>query len=309
MTSLRRRLASFSLFALGLAWSAVPANAQVSLVTEACPGVAAGRLQELVALELGTVAAGRTIGPAVVVLACQGERIAISATEARTGHQARAEVLAGGTTGPALLRLLALSVSELLVTNEAPVEKKATMIQESPPAPPPEPARPLRASATASLRRVARPATWLKGFALGADFAFTPHVALAVEGRGEIGATATSLTTVDWRVAGASVALLAGAGRGAWRIACGPGVEVGLVQLAGHDSATGAKGNSLSHPWVGLLGGLRASRALGTRAFLLGRIDAGWVVHRVAGDASNGSALVELRGGWVGMSIGAGMQL
>jgi hypothetical protein len=48
-------------------------------------------------------------------------------------------------------------------------------------------------------------------------------------------------------------------------------------------------------------------RALGSRAFVLVRIDGGWVVQSVAGDVSDGSPLVELRGGWAGLTIGAGM--
>lgn len=171
----------------------------------------------------------------------------------------------------------------------------------------PRPARRSRASATASLRRVARPATWLEGFALGAELAFARHFALAIEGRGEIGSTATSLSSVDWRVASASVALLAGADRGRWRMEAGPGVEVGLVRLSAHDTATGAKGTSLVAPWAGPLVRLRVIRALGSRAFILGRIEGGWVMHKVAGDVSDGSPLVELRGGWAGVTIGAGV--
>jgi hypothetical protein len=299
------------LAALGLAWAGTAAWAagptDVRLVTEACPGVDTARLEELVALELGTVGAGRTLSPAVVVLVCEGDRIAITATEAQTGRQFRAEVLARGTAGPAGLRLLAIAVSELVATSEVPVEKRRSLVQETTPMHPPEPVRWFRASAAASLRRVARPATWLEGFALGAELAFARHFALAIEGRGEFGSTDTSLTSVDWRVAGASVAVLADAGWGAWRIAAGPGVEVGFVKLSAHNTATGAKGTSLSAPWAGPLGKLCVLRAFGSRAFVLGRIEGGWVMHRVSGDVSDGSPLVELRGGWAGLTIGAGM--
>jgi hypothetical protein len=281
-------------------------DARVRLVTESCPGVDAARLEELVALEIGTVGATWTPFPSVV-LSCQGDQVTITATEAQTGHQSQSEVLARGTTGPALLRLLAISVSELLATNEAPVEKKLPVVQEPTPLPQPEPARRFHATAAASLRRMGRPATWLGGLALGAGFAFARHFAFALEGRGEIGSTATSLTSVDWLVAGANVALLAGAGTGVWRFEAGPGVEVGLVRLSAHDTASGAKGSSLSEPWAGPIGRLRVIRALGRRAFLLGRIDGGWVMQRVTGSASDGQPLVELRGAWVGVSIGAGM--
>jgi hypothetical protein len=276
-------------------------------MTEACPGVDAARLQELVDLELGTVGAGRTLSPVVVVLVCDGDRIAITATEVQTGRQSHTEVLARGTSGPAGLRLLAISVSELVATSEVPVEKRGSLVRETAPPPLAELARRFRASATASLRRVARPATWLEGFALGAELAFARHFALAIEGRGEIGSTTASLTTVDWRVAGAGVAAIAGAGRGAWQIEAGPGVEVGLVKLSAHDTATGAKGTSLVAPWAGPTARLRVIHALGSRAFVLGRIECGWVMRKVTGDVSNGSPLVELRGGWAGVTIGAGM--
>jgi len=303
-------LAALGLASAGTAaWAAGPTDAQVRLVTEACPDVDATRLEELIAIELDTVGAGQTLCPAVVVLACDGDRVAITATEAQTGRQSRSEVLSRNTAGPALLRLLALSVSELVATSEVPAEKRLPPVREPTPMQRSEPTRRFRATAAASIRRVARPATWLGRFALGAEFAFARHFALAIEGRGEIGSTATSLTTVDWLVAGASVALLAGVGRGAWRIEAGPGVEVGLVKLSAHDTATGAKGSSLSDPWAGPTGRLRVIRALGSRAFLLGRIDGGWIVQRVAGDASDGSPLVELRGGWAGLTIGAGMLL
>jgi hypothetical protein len=320
VTAFLRRFSKAGLCALGLAapglalagtpaWAAGPAEAQVKLATEACPGIDAARLGELVAIELGTVGAGRTLFPAVVVLACDGDRVAITATDAQTGRQSRSEVPSRDRAGPALLRLLALSVSELVATSEVPAEKRLPLVREPTPMQPSEPARRFRATAAGSLRRVAWPATWLGGFALGAEFAFVRHFALAIEGRGELGSTATSLTTVDWQVVGASLALLAGAGKGAWRIEAGPGVEGGLVKLSAHDTATGAKGSSLSHSWAGPMGRLRVIRALGSRAFVLGRIDGGWVIRKVAGDASDGSPLVELRGGWAGLSIGAGMLL
>lgn len=312
---LRTGLSALGLAALGLAfagaaaWAAGPTDAQVKLVTEACPGVDAARLRELVAIELGTVGADRTLCPVVVVLACDGERVAITVTDVQTGRQSRSEVLARDTAGPALLRLLALSVSELVATSEFPVEKRLPLVREPAPVQQSEPARRFRATTAASLRHVARPATWLGGFALGAEFTFSRHFALAFEGRGEIGSTATSLTTVDWQTAGASVALLAGAGKGVWRIEAGLGMEGGLVKLSAHDTATGAKGNSLSDPWAGPIGRLRVIRALGSRAFVLGRIDGGWVMQRVAGDASDGRPIVEFRGGWAGLTIGAGMLL
>jgi hypothetical protein len=68
------------------------------------------------------------------------------------------------------------------------------------------------------------------------------------------------------------------------------------VKLSAHDTTTGAKGNRLTDPWAGPLGRLRVIRAFGSRAFVLGRIDGGWIMHRVAGDASDGSTLIELRG-------------
>jgi hypothetical protein len=55
------------------------------------------------------------------------------------------------------------------------------------------------------------------------------------------------------------------------------------------------------------MGRLRVIRALGSRAFVQGRIESGWVMHKVTGDVSNGSPLVELRGGWAGVTLGAGM--
>ena len=296
-------------FAGPAAWAAGPTDALVKLVTEACPGVDAARLGELVALELGTVGVGRTLGPAIVVLACDGERVAITATDAQTGRQSHTEVLSPDTAGPALLRLLAISVSELVATSEAPVEQRLPVGHELTPPPEPPPARRFRVTAAGSLRRVARPATWLGGFALGAEFAFARHFALAIEGRGELGSTTTSLTTVDWQAAGANVVLLAGVGSGAWRVEAGLGMEGGLVKLSAHGTATGAKGSSLSDPWVGPIGRLSVIRALGCRAFLLGRLDGGWVMQRVAGDASDGSTLVELRGGWAGLTLGAGMRL
>ena len=320
MTASLRRFPLAGLCALGLAapglvfagtaaWAAGPTDAQVKLVAEACPGVDAARMGELVAIELGTVGSGRTLRPAIVVLACDGERVAITATDVQTGRQSHTEVLARDTVGPALLRLLAISVSELVATSEVPIEKRLPPGHEPTPAQQSRPARRFGATAVGSLRRVARPATWLGGFAAGAEFAFARHFALAIEGRGELSSAATSLTTVDWQAASGSVALLAGAGNGAWRIEAGLGMEGGLVKLSAHDTATGAKGSSLSEPWAGPIGRLCVTRALGSRFFLLGRIDGGWIMHRVAGEASDGSTLVELRGGWAGLTLGAGMRL
>jgi hypothetical protein len=290
------------------AWAAGTTDARVKLVTEACPGVDAARLGELVAIELGTVGTGRTLRPSFVVLACDGERVTITATDEQTGRHSRSEVLSRDTAGPALLRLLALSVSELVATSEGPAEKQLPLAGPPTPVQQSEPSRRFRATAAGSLRRVAQPATWLAGFALGAEVAFASYLALTIEGRGEIGSTTTSLTTVDWRAGGARAALLVGAGKGAWRIEAGPGVEGGLVQLSAHDTAT-AKGNSLLAPWVGPIGRLRVIRGFGSRVFLLGQLDGGWVMHRVAGDASNGSPLVEWSGGWAGLTLGAGVLL
>jgi hypothetical protein len=271
--------------------------------------VDAARLGELVAIELGTVGAGRTLHPAVVVLACDGQRVAITAIDTQTGRQSRSEVPAHDAAGPALLRLLALSVSELVATSEGPSAEMPLLVSEARPVHKSEPARRFRVTAAGSLRRVARPATWLGGLALGAEYAFASHFALAIEGRGETGSTTTRFTTVDCQVAGASIGLLAGTDKGAWRFDAGLGMEGGLVRLSAHDTATGAKGNSLSDPWAGPIGRLRVIRALGRRAFVLGRIDGGWVMQRVAGDASDGSPLVEFRGGWAGLTIGVGLLL
>jgi hypothetical protein len=311
----RAGFGALGLAALGLAfagpaaWAAGPTDAKVKLVTEACPEVDADRLGELVAIELGTVGAGRTLRAAMVGLACAGERIAITATDAQTGRQSHSEVLARDTAGPALLRLLAISVSELVATSEVPVDPRVPLRPEPAPVPQSPPARRFRATAAGSVRRVARPATWLGGVALGAELAFARYFALAIEGRGELGSTATRLTTVDWQAVSASAALLAGAGRGPWRVEVGLGMEGGFVKLAAHDTAAGAKGNSLSGPWAGPIGRLRVIRALGARAFVLARIDGGWIMQRVAGDASDGSNLVELRGGWAGLTLGAGLLL
>ena len=301
--------------ALGLAlagtaaWAAAPTDGQVKLVTEACPGVDAARLGELVAIELGTVGAGRRLYPAVVVLVCDGQRVAITATDTQTGRQSRSEVPARASAGPALLRLLAISVSELVATSEGPSAKRLPPVSEPMPLPKSEPARRFRVTAAGSLRRVARPATWLGGFALGAEYAFASHFALAIEGRGEAGSTTTRLTTVDCQVVGASMGVLAGADKGAWRFEAGLEMVGGLVRLSAHDTATGAKGNSLSDPWAGPIVRLGVMRALGSRAFVLGRIDGGWVMQRVAGDVSDGSPLVEFRGGWAGLTMGVGMRL
>jgi len=301
--------------ALGLAFvgaaarASEPTNAQVKIETDACPGVDAARLVELSAIELGTVGAGRTLRPAVVVLVCNDGKVAITATDVQSGRESHSEVIPRETSGPALLRLLALAVSELVATSEAPVEKKLPPAAAAVSVPQAEPARRFRATAAGSLRRVARPATWLGGLTLGAEFAFLRHFTLAVEGRGEMGSTTTSLTTVDWRAAGASVALLVGVSKGAWRLDAGPGIEGGVVKLSAHDTATGAKGSSLTDPWAGPTVRLRAMHALGRRAFVFGRLDGGWVMQRVAGDVSDGSLLVEFRGAWAGLTVGAGMLL
>lgn len=299
--------------ALGLAlpgtsaWAAGPTDGQVKLVTEACPGVDAARLGELVALEFSTFAADRRQYPSVVVLVCDGQRVAITATNTQTGRQSLSEVPARDPAEPALLRLLAISISELVATSEAPPAQRPPPPSE--PTPKTESGRRFRVTAAGSLRRVARPATWLPGFTLGAEVAFANHFALAIEGRGEAGSATPRLTTVGCQAVGASLGLLAGTDKGGWRVEVGLGIEGGLVKLTGHDTASGAKESSLSEPWSGPFGRLRLLRMLGRRAFVLGRLDGGWIMQGVVGAASNGSPLVEFRGGWAGMTIGVGLVL
>jgi hypothetical protein len=296
--------------------AATPAARGVAIEAGACPELDTVRLDELAAIEISTASAGSTLAPTLVTLTCDGDRVAIAATDRQSGQEARSEVRLQGTAESARLRLLALAISELLATREmpaalrpAPTASPAAVL--SPASGAVGEARPPRFHVTAagSCRRAGAPATWLGGIVLGGEVRFARALTLAVEGSGESGATATALASVDWLATSATVALLAGVGVGAWRFEAGPGFELGWVRLSAHASAAGSQGRTITLPWAGPLGRLHVTRALGRRFFVLGRFSAGWVTHAAHGDSSDGRTLLDLSRGWFGLGVGAGLFL
>jgi hypothetical protein len=317
----RRRPLAFAclLTAVGLAPSAGAVGAPLlDLALAGCAQYDEARLRELVFIEMGTVSAEGARRRAQVRLTCTGERVAIDVVDGGAAQPSRSELNLAGTAEATRLRLLALTITELVSLSwhaaTASTPPPPSMAPASPVAPTVTTDAPAllekhrwALSATTSVRRMGRPATWLAGVGLGGTRSLGQWAALALDLRAESGDATTSVAGVGWRQVSATAGLALGFARGRWAWHALPGFSIGMVRLSATPTATDARGATLGAVWTGPSLALRVRRALGQSGFVELEAGGGLVTRRVVGLLDGRSPLLEVQGPWALAGLAAGL--
>jgi hypothetical protein len=305
------------LTAVGLAR---PAGAEVAvpldLTVVGCDQYDEARMRELVFIEMGTIGAEGARRPARVRLLCAGERVAIDVEDGSPARPSHSELNLAGTAESTRLRLLALTITELvsLSWNAAIASPPPSAIPGSPASAtvttgvsPPSDARRWALSASTSVRRMGRPGTWLAGVGLGGARSLGVWVALALDVRAETGDATTSVAAIGWRQLAVTAGLAIGGARGAWAGHVLPGFSAGLVRLSATPNASDAHGKALDAVWTGPSLALRGRRTLGQTGFVEFEAGSGLVTRRVVGLVDGQSTLFEIQGPWALIGLSAGV--
>ena len=225
------------------------------------------------------------------------------------------EVQLAATSASAWPRLLALSVSELVIESRAQVvTPRAPSSVPTPRTTPPSAKgnrettperRRFRLFAGVLGERALRSATWLGGPELGFELDWTPHVSLLADARVEFGGTRTDVAAVRWLATRAALGVLIGGRAGVWQAGLGPGVSFGYLRLSPTVSQLSATGHVVSGAWGGPLLTARGELDFSERAFARLSVDSGIVVLPVTGQVDGERRLVDAGGAW----ISSGLQL
>jgi len=228
------------------------------------------------------------------------------------------EVQLAATSPSAWPRLLALSVSELVI------ESRSEVVTPSPPsAPSPRhvlpvlprdiaddpqrPARKVRLFAAIAALRALRSATWLPGFAIGVEFASTRHLSLVADARLEFGTTQTDVAKVRWLSTRAVLGALIGDRMGAWQLGLGPQFSLGYLRLSPTVKQPGAAGHVVAGAWGGPQLTARAAYDFSERCFVRLNVDIGVVVLPVKGQVNGGRSLIDAGGVWIASGLAGGV--
>jgi hypothetical protein len=282
----------------------------IELELHDCDALDQAELFKLLAIEFRTLNVQAATPTEHVHVACAPQRAVVTLEAGDTSN----EVDLAATAPAVWPRLLALSVSEIVI------ESRARVVPAAPIAPP-EPIAPLtrklpenieddrrfRLFAGGALRRAVRPSTWLSGPELGVAFELNRHFSLVADLRLELGQTSTALANVDWVSASGALVALIGGSMGHWDFGVGPGVRLGYMRLSPQVRVTTATGHSVSGVWSGPELVACTRYALDARWFALGGVDSGVVTAPVTGLVNGEQRLVDTGGAWVSALLGAGV--
>jgi len=323
-----RSVALTALLVAGAGDPAASANPSgVTLQIESCPALPAAELAQLVALELGTPALPPgQVGDRVarVQVTCDGAIVRIAVADPPTGT-----ALARATVFPperqnVLVRLVAIAISELVLTSRGEVslekQRAAAALPAAPPSPhPPGAPAPPGSAIVLAVGQAVGPFAgvgvgwgggvrigWVFGGSWGAhERAGRVRPALDLELGGAraaadrpLGTVAASLWSATLR---GSLQLRAG---GAWAEASAGG-RFGLAQIQGQprDPAS-ARCSAVTGTWTGPLAYLGVGVGFG-HVVLAAGVEAGRVLRSVAGLVDQG-APVAISGNWVCGTLAAG---
>jgi hypothetical protein len=314
---------TFLLAGLGLARAAGAApGPPLELAVQGCDQYDLTRLRELVSIEMGTIAARATRPPraasaAAVRLACAGERATIEVGGGPSTEPSRLELDLAATAPATRLRLLALTITELVSLSWTAETPAAPAKPAAPPAaasegvvgrPAPAPiARAFSLFVETSARRMAEPATWLGGIDVGLQRAAGSFAAAVVDLRAELGEASAPAARVDWRQLTFTAALAVGIRRERWAVHVLPGWSVGYAFLSGKPDAVGATGMAMTAMWTGPSLGLRARLGLGDAGFVALSAGSGFVTRRIVGLVDGATPIFEVRGAWALVGAAAGL--
>lgn len=310
-----------------LCWApaARAAGGRVELELRACSELSEAVLREHLAIELATL--GLDAQATHLTLRCEQGAVAIQLYLADgTLYPIASRVALADTARGARERLVALAASEL-TAQAARDERERREQRERPPpslrlAPPPAPLRdkiPADRSVRSSRRRVelslggsgsstGSPSTWLWGGVLGARFGLGGGGSLVVDVDLQRGSERLPLAEVRWTKFGGFAGGALGGELGPLRLSVGLGVRAGWVTLAASADSPNT-GQSLTAPWAGPALPLRVALATGASVLPFVAGEVGYVALPVRGVVSDGNALVEQRGFWLGGSVGLAVEL
>ena len=303
-------------------WLGVPVSARaaepasdpealpIALESSACEVLDQRELLKLLAIEFQTLKVQARAPIEHVRIACDESvaRVTIDAAPSGKIVDLRA------TAASAWPRLLALSVSEIVIESRAHLPE---------PAPPPAPvpvasarpagvARPVPEArkvcvfAGGTLRRALRSSTWLSGPELGLQVDAWRHFSIAADLRGELGSTGTDLGRVHWASFSGALLGLVGGRIGDVRLGLGPGVVVGYLRWSATVDDANATGHVVSGGWGGVELSARARYDFSRRVFVAAHLDSGVVTWPVAGLVDGQRRLVDAGGAWTsgGLAVG-----
>ena len=306
-------LAMTSLLARPAAAEQSTGTLPIALELSRCEGLDQSELLKLLAIEFQTLGVTSATPLEHVQIACGADEARVTLVAA--GASNRVDLAA--TAPAAWPRLLALSVSELVI------EARARVVPRSEPAPPaaaparapdvrpvltPESVRRVRVFAGVTLRRAVRPATWLAGPQLGAEFDALPNLSLTADARLELGRTHTDLADVSWASARGALGALIGGRIQRLRLGLGPGLCLGYLRLSPTLNVAHATAHSVGGAWGGPQLVARAAFELSARWYVAASVDAGVVAWPVSGVASDGRLLLDGGGAWLSGAAALGAQ-
>ncbi|MEO6600959.1 MAG: hypothetical protein ABIQ16_13855 [Polyangiaceae bacterium] len=223
------------------------------------------------------------------------------------------EVQFSATSASAWPRLLALSVSELVIESRAQVAPPPRSPQRTP-LPPRSEAHVLtpapgnvRLFGGFAAQRALRSGTWLLGPELGLEFGWTRHLSVVADARVELGSTDTDVAEVRWLSTQGALGVLIGVRRRPWQLGLGPAFALGYLRLSPTVSQLGASGHVLGGAWGGPQLLARAEYDFSARCFARLSVDSGLVVLPVTGRVDGDRRLVDAGGAWVSSSLGLGV--
>jgi len=283
----------------------------IALELDGCTALDRDELLKLLAVEFQTLNVQPSTPRERVRVACSARRATVTLESSSTSN----EVDLAATRPAAWPRLLALSVSEIVIESRARVAEPratATPVEPALRTPPSTAARPEKNSSTRlfaglALRRAVRPATWLTGPELGVAFELSHHFSVGADVRAELGSTDTDVAKVGWVSASGALVALVGGSVGRWGFGVGPGLRAGYLRLSPTVREPGATGHTVSGVWAGPELVLRARCDFGARWFALGGVDSGIVTAPVTGLVNGQQRLVDTGGGWLSAVLGGGV--
>lgn len=296
----------------------------VTLQIESCPALPAAELGRLVALELGAPVlplgqAGDRV--ARVQVTCDGANVRIAVDDPQTGTELARATVFPPERQDVIVRLVAIAVSELVLTSRGELSwenrRAAADLPAAPPSPHP-PGAPAGSAVVLAVGQAVGPfdgvgVGWGGGVRLGWVFggswaqgrAGRVRPALDLELGGARAGADTPLGTVAVSLWSATVrGSLRLRVRGAW-VEAGAGGRFGLAQIEGQPrDPTSARGSAVAGTWAGPLAYLGVGVGFGHVVVAAG-VEAGRVLRSVSGLVDQGTP-VAVSGNWVCGTLAAG---
>ncbi|HEY4106128.1 MAG TPA: hypothetical protein VGM44_19650 [Polyangiaceae bacterium] len=294
-----------------------PVPLSVPLALEHCEDLDGNELRKLLAIEFETLNIGAARPNERVLIRCDASGARVSLEPAQT----EAEVDFTSTAPAARPRLLALTVSELVVDARAHAVKAESAAAKARPAEPvpkkaAAPAResdgvtsPVRVSAGGALRYLARPGAALWGPQIGLEFAISRYFSFGAAGGLELGQTSTSLARVRWLSERASLFTLFGGSAAGFDLSAGAAMCLGRLSLSPSRLGAGEIGHEVDGIWAGPELIARARHDLGGVLFALASVEGGVTTLPVKATASDGRQLVDTSGSFLSIMLGIGAAL